>query len=368
MIFHVVGLPHTNTTSDFVVCAFTEKVRKFCVMMKGLGHTVYLYAGEFNEAPCDEHIVCITEAERLAHVGDKHYTEASFDYSLPVWQDFNRKVAQEIENRCSGTDFVCLIGGLANKQIADTLTYLTCVELGIGYGGTFARFRVWESYAWMHTCYGSANPNPNDTNGLFFDAVIPSYFEPEKFPFRSMKDDYFLYMGRLTERKGVQIAADVCEHIQEPLLVAGVGVPPSYGEYVGAVGEEERGKLMAGAKALFVPTQYIEPFGSVAVEAMLCGTPVISTDFGAMSETNIHGVTGYRCRTMGEFVWAAQNVEYLDRYEIHVHAAENYSLTTVAHQYQSYFEQLETLWGKGFYDMTPRRPNRTRTGTPVISR
>ena len=48
MRFHVVSLPHTNTTKDFANCAYTEKVRRFCNMMKGLGHTVYLYAGTEN--------------------------------------------------------------------------------------------------------------------------------------------------------------------------------------------------------------------------------------------------------------------------------------------------------------------------------
>ena len=60
MRFHVVGLPHTQTTKEYVNCAFTEKVRRFCLMMKDLGHEVYLYAGEENEAPCDELITCIS--------------------------------------------------------------------------------------------------------------------------------------------------------------------------------------------------------------------------------------------------------------------------------------------------------------------
>lgn len=368
MVFHVVSLPHTQTTSDFVVCAFTTKVMKFCKMMKSLGHTVYLYAGEFNESPCDELITCISEETRLAHVGAGHYTEASFNYSLPVWTDFNDNVIAGIRERANPKDFICVIGGRACEQIAMALPTMTTVEFGIGYGGTFAKFRVWESYAWMHTCYGSSNSNPNDLDGQFFDAVIPSYFEPEKFPLVEKKDDYYLYVGRLTYRKGYQIAADVCEHLSQPLVVAGVGTPPEYGDYVGAINEEERGDLMSRAKALFVPTLYIEPFGSVAVEAMLCGTPVISTDWGAMSETNVHGVTGYKCRTMGEFVWAAQHVHELDPHTIRDYAVANYSLDRVAQQYESYFEQLETLWGEGFYDYTPRRPDRTRQERLVISR
>ena len=33
---HVLGLPHTKTTKDFTACAYTQKVWKFCKMMKGV--------------------------------------------------------------------------------------------------------------------------------------------------------------------------------------------------------------------------------------------------------------------------------------------------------------------------------------------
>jgi glycosyltransferase involved in cell wall biosynthesis len=347
--FHVVSLPHTQTTMDYTVCAFTEKVRKFCIMMKNLGHTVYLYAGDQNEAPCDELIPCITEAERAAHVGDKHFIFASFDYNLPVWRKFNDNVIAGIKERAEPHDFICVIGGLAHKQVADAFPNMLTVEFGIGYGGTFAKYRVWESYAWMHTCYGSSNRNPNDLNGHFYDAVIPSYFEPELFPPRYEKDDYFLFVGRLTERKGYQIAADVCEHLGERLVIAGWGTPPTYGEYVGVVGATLRASLMAGARALFVPTLYIEPFGSVACEAMMCGTPVISTDWGAFTETVVHGETGFRCRTFGEFCEAARNVENLNPRLIS-HYAQRYSLDRIGPRYEAYFERLSTLWRGGWYE------------------
>ena len=79
MRFHVISLPHTQTTKEYVNCAYTEKVRRFCMMMKGLGHTVYLYASEDNEAPVDELITCITKEQQVQALDGKHFTEAAFD-------------------------------------------------------------------------------------------------------------------------------------------------------------------------------------------------------------------------------------------------------------------------------------------------
>lgn len=349
MRFHVVSLPHTQTTEAYSACAFTEKVRKFCIMMKMKGHEVFLYSGSVNDAPCDEHICCMLEEERSAAVKG-HYTTASFDYNLPHWQKFNRRAIAGIKRRSQPHDFICVIGGLAHKQIADMLPNMMTVEFGIGYGGTFSKYRVWESYAWMHTCYGAARANdPTGIDGIWFDAVIPGYFEVEKFDFSAQKDDYCLFVGRLIDRKGYKIAAEVCAKLGKRLIVAGQGTPPERCEYVGVIGPEERNRLMSRAQALFVPTIYIEPFGNVAVEAQACGTPVISTDWGAMSETVEHGKTGFRCRTFREFTDAVQNVRSLDPYYIRQRAIDNYSLPVIAEKYDTHFQRLASLWGEGWY-------------------
>jgi glycosyltransferase involved in cell wall biosynthesis len=348
--FHLVSLPHTQTTLEFSACAFTEKVRKFAIMMMDRGHDVFLYSGEFNEAPCTEHACCISETERQAHVGGRHFIEASFNPNDEGWRIFNGRAVEEIRKRAEPTDFICVIGGVANKPIADALPHMMTVEFGIGYGGTFAKYRVWESLAWMHTCYGAATGgNPNAADGQWFDAVIPGYFEVERFPFAIDKDDYYFFIGRLTDRKGYQIAADVCQHLGKRLIVAGQGTPPAYGEYVGVVGPEERGKLMSKAQAVFVPTKYIEPFGNVAVEAQACGTPVITTPWGAMTETVIEGVTGFHCHTFGEFCDATEKVKGLNTFAIRQHAIRNYSLDVVGEKYERYFERLSLLWGDGWY-------------------
>ncbi|WP_336802487.1 glycosyltransferase [Kaistia sp. MMO-174] len=391
MRFHVVALPHTHVTDAFSACAFTMKVKNFCRMMIERGHEVVLYAGEQNTAPVTEHVVCIDEAARAAHVGGRHYTEAPWEPMSPAWTVFLANAIEGIRARAQPRDFICLIGGYAQKAVSDAFPAHLCVEIGVGYGGCFLPFKVFESYAWMHTIYGARSMNnPCGADGTWFDAVIPGYLDPAEFPttipeygrpglvgrsgprnwagddhgkrlFFATHDadhnplDYFLFIGRLIDRKGYATAQKVCRRLGKRLVLAGPGEQHGYGEFVGVVGPEERGNLMAGATAVFAPTTYIEPFGNVAIEAMACGTPVITTDWGAFTETNIHGVTGYRCRSLAEFIEAAENAHKLDRRAIRQHVVDHYSLDVIGAQYERYFERLSTLWGEGWYELTGAR-------------
>lgn len=349
--FHVVGLPHTSITKDFTTCAFTEKVRKFAIMMKSLGHTVYTYGGPEGDSPADEHIPCITEQERLAAVGENHYTMASFDANLPHWVKFNNNIIKAIRERLTHKDFICVIGGYSHKAVADAFPDEMTVEFGIGYPGVFAKYKIFESYAWMHTVYGSMNSNPGAADGNFFDAVIPGYIDINDFPFVETPDNYLMFTGRLIERKGYDIAVEVAKRLGKTLILAGQGAPPAYGVHVGVVGPQKRAELMGNAVASFAPTTYIEPFGTVAPESMACGTPVISTDWGAFTETVVNGVSGYRCRTLKEFIEAVDKCASLDRRLVRAHAIKHYSLEAVAQQYNEHFKRLYQLWEDGWYQL-----------------
>ena len=171
-------------------------------------------------------------------------------------------------------------------------------------------------------------------------------------------------MGRVISKKGIFVAQEVCEKLGKKLVVAGFGYDKDANavdakafedllkkpnvHYFGFAGKDARRHLMARAKALFLPTLYLEPFGYVVIEANMSGTPVITTDFGAFPETVQHGITGYRCRTFRDFVDAANNVGKLKSKDCRKWA-ENYTIDKVVPMYKRYFSQILGLVGKGWY-------------------
>lgn len=321
-------------------------------MMTDLGHEVILYASEENEARVSELVTVITKDKQRELFGNSDHTKDFFnlkwDMYEPGWVEMNSNAIKAIADRIQPTDFICIIGGTCQKVISDAFPNHMSVEYGIGYLGTYSKYRVFESYAHMHYVHGQ----DHDDNGSFYDTVIPNYYDIEEFPFAKEKDDYFLFIGRLVDRKGWRIAQEVCEKLGKRLILAGQGQISGYGEHIGVVGVEKRGELMSKAKAVFVPTTYIEPFGGVHAEALLCGTPVITTNFGVFTETVTNGVNGYRCDVFRDFLAATQAVEGFSNDQlkkIRKAAQERFSTQIVALEYEKYFDRLYDLWDRGWY-------------------
>ena len=321
-------------------------------MMTDLGHEVILYASEENEARVSELVTVITKDKQRELFGNSDHTKDFFnlkwDMYEPGWVEMNSNAIKAIADRIQPTDFICIIGGTCQKVISDAFPNHMSVEYGIGYLGTYSKYRVFESYAHMHYVHGQ----DHDDNGSFYDTVIPNYYDNEEFPFAEEKDDYFLFIGRLVDRKGWRIAQEVCEKLGKRLILAGQGQMSGYGEHIGVVGVEKRGELMSKAKAVFVPTTYIEPFGGVHAEALLCGTPVITTNFGVFTETVTNGVNGYRCDVFRDFLAATQAVEGFSNDQlkkIRKAAQERFSTQIVALEYEKYFDRLYDLWDRGWY-------------------
>lgn len=348
MRVHVVNLPHTQTTRDYVWCAYTEKVRKFCDMLMAQGHEVILYAGEENEAACTEHVVVAPKAWQDQHFGHIDWNTSVFsqwDPLDPAWVEMNDAVIAAIEERKQEHDIIGLIAGRCQEQIQYAFPGMIVAEWGIGYEGVLrGTHKVYESHAWMHYVQGTMR----DDNGHFFDVVIPNSFDPADFSFSESKGDYFLFLGRHTPRKGLAIVEEIAKDYK--VITAGQGTERIPGaEYVGVVRGQEKAELIANARALLVPTTYLEPFGGVAVEAMMSGTPAITTDWGAFPETVQHGKTGFRCHSRREFLDACELVDGLSPRQIQIYALNRYSTDAVAPLYDAWLNRLGDLWGAGWY-------------------
>jgi FkbM family methyltransferase len=336
-------------------------------MYKDQGMYVIHYGREDSEVICDEHVTVSTKElwEKVYGHNDWKAKGLIFDQNDEMYKTFTENAIREIAKRKQPHDIVLSFFGFGHKPITDAFPDLVICEPSIGYSSAYAPYKVYESYAVMHGLQGPEKIS--NAEYKFYDVAIPSGFDLTEFEYTEEKQDYFLMVGRLVWSKGVNIAAQVCEKLGVKLILAGTTFGPhdchvghewpKHVEYVGYADVEKRKKLMAGAKGLFCPTIYNEPFGYVAIEAMLSGTPVISTDWGAFTETVQHGVTGFRCRTFEQFVWAAKNIDTISPKACREWAEKNYNMEKVGKMYTEYFQSIVNVSnGSGWY-----APNNTRT-------
>jgi glycosyltransferase involved in cell wall biosynthesis len=324
------------------------------------------YGHEKSDVFCKEHVTVTDDKVLEKAYGNYDWKKGFFKHNTTDYahQVFYKNAQKELKERAEKGDAILCFWGRGHQPVVENLEKgCHVIEPGIGYdaGSVFAPHKVFESYAVMHAIYGEQKIR----HPPWYDSVIPNYFDLEDFEFNENKKDYFLFLSRITEIKGIHIAIQATEKIGAKLVVAGQGdlkelgyeKIPAHVECVGFADVEKRKELMRDARALILPTHYIEPFGGVTIEAMLSGTPIITTDWGCFTENNLHGITGYRCRTMDHFTWAARNIDKIKPKKCRDWAEKNFSLKRVGKMYKEYLTSINNLMFDGFYHEDSTRHN-----------
>ena len=350
---HLVGIFHTQHTAAYSHCAFTGKALRFPKMMQGQGYTVIEYSNAGSESSADEHVTMLDATEFGAlfqrSVTDFHGNDATV--GSEAHQLFEQRLIPALRERLQPQDIICHPFGHAHQQLMAEFPNHQHVETGIGYPTLMPNsFRIFESYAWMHYHQGKES-----RNGKNYEWVVPNYYDLDDWQPSYEPGQYLAFLGRITALKGIDTIKAIADYSPWPIVLHGQGDPTPWAhpniEYRGPITGAARSDFLRNARALLAPTVFTEPFCGMAVEAMLCGTPVVSVDYGAMTETITEGVTGYRCHTLQDWIDGINAAGDLDRRTIANTARAKWSLEACGARYDKIFRQLNDLYRKGWYEV-----------------
>ncbi len=195
---------------------------------------------------------------------------------------------------------------------------------------------------WLATVY----------HGLPVDLLHPS---------RRPAGGYLAFLGRISPEKRPDLAIEIARRVGLPIKLSAKvdAVDRDYFEsrikplldlpgveFVGEIGEAQKGEFLGNAAALLFPIDWPEPFGLVMIEAMACGTPVIAFRRGSVPEVLEDGVTGYVVDGVGEAVRAIDRLDRLDRTAIRRRFEQRFSAARMTRDYVALYESLTAVAAK----------------------
>ncbi len=140
--------------------------------------------------------------------------------------------------------------------------------------------------------------------------IIPNAIDANNFVFNPVGNNPYIWIGRLVPEKGIEEVVEIARQKNLSLRIGAIptdaiekayfteNIEPLINsnkiEHRGHIGLREKSEFYNG-KAFLFPLNWDEPFGLTVIEAMACGTPVITYDRGAMAEIVDNGVTGFVC-------------------------------------------------------------------------
>jgi glycosyltransferase involved in cell wall biosynthesis len=199
-------------------------------------------------------------------------------------------------------------------------------------------------------------PMPPDVN---WSATIHHGLPVNLCPFNPRGGDYLAFLGRIAPEKRPDRAIEIAKRAGIPLKIAAKVDPVDQRyfdhvikpqldhpliEFIGEIGDAEKGAFLGNALALLFPIDWPEPFGLVMIEAMSTGTPVIAWRTGSVPEVLDDGVTGFSVQSIEEAITAVDHVRGLSRMAVRRQFEQRFAVATMA---RAYLEAYDVLLGAG---------------------
>lgn len=192
--------------------------------------------------------------------------------------------------------------------------------------------------------------NADRSPSLKYDATVYNGLNCNSFNYNDSPAEYLLFLGRIHPDKGTAEAIEIAKKSNMKLVIAGIIQETAYFNekvkphlsadirYIGAVGPEERDKLLGNALALLHPISFHEPFGLSVAEAMFCGTPVIAFNKGSMPELIKNGQTGFLVDNVDDAVKSILQLPSIKRIECHKWAKSQFSMEKMVDDYYTLYK------------------------------
>lgn len=374
-VLHVVAPFHRTPSSKYSDCPFSGKALRLPAMMRPLGYRVVEYANAGSESEADEKVEILPESDfqgQAPQVGMSVRTPFGEEmwrmFGPSLWQAFDAVLTAEITARVRPGDFVVHTFGATHAHLVHELPQAIHVELGVGYqDAPFGAFRVYESDSWRHYHWGAADASgmqyPDKDRSLSW--VVPMSFDVSEWPVGRGDGGYALLASRMVPDKGLAVIGRLLADVPD-LVVHAVGTPTPELEGLLAglpAGARDRlvlrGRIVGTARAevygkafcCLMPTLYAEPFGASGVEAMLCGTPLVASDWGAFRANvgarsgTAYGRGGTVCRTAAQFADAVRVERSTERNLVAAYARSRFDMHRAAAQYDEILKEIASLRG-----------------------
>jgi Glycosyltransferase len=188
--------------------------------------------------------------------------------------------------------------------------------------------------------------------------IIHHGVDPADFPVVPVASKCVCFIGRLAEVKGPATAIDIAGAAGLPIRVAGTVHPQDRGyvdlelthrlaqphvTFLGPVDLKSKSGVLHRARALLAPIIWDEPFGLIAIEAMMSGCPVVGFPRGSLPELVEKGITGYLAENEGEMVELIRPggpIDAFDRLRCRARAIERFTSARMVADYERLYSMM----------------------------